>query len=131
VLREWLTAVNPLASPRIDRDGQLRFENVAELAGVAESISQYDVRWFLLDNETGVRSPLGDAASTARRVLRVPAALDGASYAGVEVRTRHPHFPSWRDPVRFYLRREGSAWRPVGVERAALVEEPGRQFASR
>jgi hypothetical protein len=129
-LRTWLTAVNPVADPKVD--GQvLRFANVAETSGLAESDITYEVAWFTYDNEGGVRTQVGRPAVYAEPVVPIPQqALGAADYAGVEVRTLNTSYASWASPVRFYLRRDPGGWVPVGVERSEARETHDR-LASR
>ena len=117
-LRKWLTAINPVVDPKVD--GQvLRFDNIAETSGVAKPESAYEVAWFTYDNESGVRTPVGQPAVLAGPVVAIPQHMLGElEYAGVEVRTLNTNHASWARPVRFYLRRGAGGWVPVGVERS-------------
>ena len=125
VLAAWLTAVNPIASPRVD-GGRLRFTNAAVDAGVAEPEADYDVQWFRYDNARGVRELVSSPVLMEETWAAIPeAALEGAGYAGVEIRTLHGDHPGWRAPVRIYLRRNAGGWEAVGVERT-LGEEAAR-----
>jgi hypothetical protein len=38
-------------------------------------------------------------------------------FVAVAFETIHPDYPQWREPVRAYFRRAGSAWHTVGIER--------------
>jgi hypothetical protein len=118
VMRAFLTAVNPVADPRFDSQNVLTFTNVAEGASLIDQSSQYEISWFRYDNDSGVRMPLGAAQVHPIAAVPVPATgLAHAEYAGIEVRTRHREYPGWERPVRFYLRRDGAGWTPVGIER--------------
>src|SRR6185312_5426845 len=46
VIRTYLTAVNPIVSPRLDANGRLTFENAAFDAGVASGPATYRASWF-------------------------------------------------------------------------------------
>jgi hypothetical protein len=126
VLRTWLTAINPVVNPKVD--GQLlRFDNIAESSGVAESDSAYQVAWFTYDNESGARTQVGTPAVHPAPVVTIPQrALGEVDYAGVEVRTLNTNHASWARPVRFYLRRGSDGWVLVGVERGETRETPDR-----
>jgi hypothetical protein len=117
-LRTWLTAINPVAAPAVAGE-VLRFDNAAELSGVVQDSSEYEVAWFTYDNESGVRTPVGTRLVHSAPALTIPQdALGEADYAGVEVRTLNANYPSWARPVRVYLRRGADGWMPVGVERS-------------
>lgn len=125
VLAAWLTAVNPVASPRVDGE-RVRFTNAAVEAGVAEPEADYDVQWFRYDNTLGVREPVSSPVLMEEAWAAIPeGALEGADHAGVEIRTLHDDYPGWRAPVRIYLRRHAGGWEAVGVERT-LGDEASR-----
>ncbi|HXG86872.1 MAG TPA: hypothetical protein VNJ02_00940 [Vicinamibacterales bacterium] len=118
VLRTWLTAINPIAEPRIV-DGELHFTNAAIDAGHASATARYELSWFHYDNSRGLRS-FGPSEIVAMPRGVVPeAAFTARDYAGVEIRTRHADFPNWQAAVRVYFRREAAGWTTVGIERTA------------
>lgn len=118
VLRTWLTQVNPLVAPRLGSDGSLAFENAAVSAGVAKVPDAYVVTWSRFDNATGSAS----GASVESRVVTTSAAapaaiLDGSQFVTAAVRTIHPDYPAWNDPVTFTFRQTDNRWEIVGVDR--------------
>ena len=116
ILRAWLTGVNPIVEPRIESGGTLRFDNAAVAAGVAEAPVRYELSWFRFDNATGVPGAAGVAQTVGTPAASVPAReLEGAEYAGVEIRTVDP--AASRARVRVYLRSNGAGWNVVGLER--------------
>ena len=117
VLRAWLTGVNPLSNPRLDRDGRLHLDNAAVDAGIAEPPARYELTWFRFDNGTGRRTYVGGDVRTRPEAAMPPALSRGGDYVGVDVRTVHPDHPAWRVPVRIYFRRSADGWTPVGVDR--------------
>jgi hypothetical protein len=120
VLRAWLTAVNPLADPRLAADGTLTFENAAIESRVARPAAAYEFSWSQFDNATG--SPVGNIAvtrATEPRTVAPAAVLQGAAFVTVAVRTMHPDFPDWNQPVTFTFRRGGDGWQTVGIDRVA------------
>ncbi|HSK08084.1 MAG TPA: hypothetical protein VK911_00790 [Vicinamibacterales bacterium] len=118
VLRAWLPAVNPIVSPAIDASGTLTFENAAVDAGVATRPEGYVVQWHHFDNGAGPGEAIGGEVrvSDPRAVAPLERA-QGREFVGVTIRTLHPEFPQWADPVTVYFRRDGGGWRPVGLER--------------
>jgi hypothetical protein len=118
VLQAWLPTANPIADPRIAADGWLRFVNVAENAGIGEDGSAYELTWFRYDNEHGRRTAVTTTEVTRSPAAPMPsAALSGADYIGVEIRTSHREYPQWRNPIRAYFRATSSGWEVVGLER--------------
>jgi hypothetical protein len=118
VMRTWLTALNPVASPRVNAGGVLRFDNVAENAGLVDGTSDYEVTWFRYDNESGVRVPVTEPRPYDEASVPVPVkALHGADYSSVDVRTLKGDYPTWNRPVSFYFRRLNDEWVPVGIVR--------------
>jgi hypothetical protein len=118
VLRRWLTAINPLAEPRLGTDGTLTFENTAVAARMASPGASYLLSWSRFDNATGAASgnPM-ETRSSETRVAAPPAVLQGAAFVTVAVRTVHPEYPHWDAPVTFTFRRAADGWQAVGVDR--------------
>jgi hypothetical protein len=116
--RTWLTAVNPVVRPVIDRSGSLTFRNAATDAGLASPPAEYQVTWSTYDNATGVATPLGPVQRCAEPRSPLPANGDvDARYLMAEIRTIHPAFPGWSAPVRVFCRRGGDAWTAMALER--------------
>lgn len=119
-LKTWLTGVNPIVDPRISGD-RLVFSNAAVDAGVAAPEASYELRWFVFENAAQRHRFLGAGATASGTQAVVPDALRaGSEYIGVEVRTRHAQFASWRAPVRLYFRRALAGWTTVGLERLPM-----------
>jgi hypothetical protein len=120
VLRTWLTAINPIANPRLAPDGTLTFDNAAVSAGVAEPPTAYVLTWSAFDNTAG--TPVG--ASYERRVdaarAAAPASVLDSPFVTVSVRTEHAGFPAWNAPATLTFRRSGGEWQTVGIERQTL-----------
>jgi hypothetical protein len=114
--RVWLTDVNPVVDPALDAGGRLTFGNAAVATGVASPPAEYRVRWFAFDNHSGQASPAREETLQGAEA-QAPAALLGRDYLMVEIRAVHADHPSWAEPVRAFLRREGGAWKTVGFER--------------
>jgi hypothetical protein len=127
VIRTFLTALNPVANPRVDAAGVMRFDNLAETSGLVSRTSDYDVSWFGYDNESGVGVPVADRRLRNETAVPVPIELHGAEYVGADVRTLNADYPEWSHPVRFYFRRVEGGWAAVGIARDDSSEvRPGR-----
>ena len=114
----YLTAVNPIVSPRLDVAGRLSFGNAAVAAGVAATPTAYRASWSRFDNATGETRPLGETQSQTA-VIDPPATLPRAagSMIAVAISANSTAHASWQQPVRAYFRREGEGWKLVGLER--------------
>jgi hypothetical protein len=125
VLRAWLTAVNPVADPRLTADGALTFENAATAVRVAPPGASYVLSWARFDNATGTASgPPVEVRTSDTRVLAPPAILQGAEFVTVAIRTVHPDFPHWEAPVTVTFRRTAGEWQTVGIDRVATRVDP-------
>jgi hypothetical protein len=93
-------------------DGKLRFTDLGQKYGVLAA-SIYSYSWFLFDNQSGRKSPVGVSSDT------VPAALASSSegsFMGCTLTdTKQTH-----RTVTVVFRRDGDQWRPVGIERTSL-----------
>jgi hypothetical protein len=116
--RTYLTAINPVISPRLDDTGTLTFDNAAVTAGFAAPPRGYRATWSRFDNATGDATPIGqtDSAQTSMRAPQELPAETGA-FVQVEISADHADHPSWRDPVRAHFRRLASGWKLVGFQR--------------
>jgi hypothetical protein len=114
----YLTAVNPIVSPRLDANGRLTFENAAAAAGVASGPATYRATWMRLDNTTGATQPLSDTQS-ATTTIEAPPGLPSppGSFLAVDISADSDGHPAWRRPVRASFRRDGGGWKLVGLER--------------
>jgi hypothetical protein len=43
-----------------------------------------------------------------------------ADYVEATIRSRHPRFPAWRQPIVVHFRRQPDGWTLVGVRRDTL-----------
>jgi hypothetical protein len=114
----YLTAVNPLVSPRLDANNRLTFENAAVAAGVAKGAATYRASWALFDNATGQIRPLSETQS-ATTTIDAPSGLPTAagSFIEVSISADNPEYPTWKQPIRTHFRRQADGWRLVGLER--------------
>ena len=114
----YLTAVNPIVSPRLDANGRLTFENAALAAGVASSPVSYRASWLHFDNATGETRAISETQSSTT-TLDAPSGVPTApgSFVAVDISVDSEAHPTWRQPIRTYFRRGGAGWTLVGLER--------------
>jgi len=117
IARVYLTAINPIVSPRLDGT-RLTFDNAAVVAGVAKGDTTYRAAWSLFDNATGATKPLATTESTTT-TLAVPAGVPTTpgSFVEVTISAENAAFPTWKQPIRTHFRRDGANWTLVGLER--------------
>ena len=117
----WLTGVNPLADFALDGDGRLTFTNVATATRRSTAPEGYEIVWGTFDNATGRSQVNGDGPqAVATEAATAPRGILTAPFVEAAIHTRHPQFPEWRRPVIVHFRRDGGAWRLVGVRRDGL-----------
>jgi hypothetical protein len=114
----YLTAVNPIVSPRLDANNRLTFENAAVAAGVAKGAVTYRASWALFDNATGQTRPLSETQSTTT-TIEAPSGLPTTfgSFIEVSIAADNPEYPTWKQPIRTHFRRQSDGWKLVGLER--------------
>ena len=109
--------VLPLVDCAIDRE-VMRCRNAAVDRGVASAPTGYTMRWFRFDNLNGTTQAVGEPEVVATPQVPVPAALQAADYAALEVRGAHPDHPGWSTALQLAFRRDAAgAWTTVGVTR--------------
>jgi hypothetical protein len=124
VLQTWLTGVNPLVEPELSAAGALTFENAAVDAKVASPPERYIVTWSHFDNLADTHNPVGQETTATEPRAEAPSNLLAVGeYVAAMVKTVHPEYPHWSQPVRFYFRREAGGWKTVGIDRDVVSEE--------
>ena len=114
----------------------LTFDNAAVRLKVAKPGATYVVRWSSLDNHAGTEQPVADEAQIEPGRGPVPAAAWGPAddagfrYAKASIRTTHPDYPQWADPVMVTLRDRNGSPEVVGIERPT-GSQPTEKTASR
>lgn len=134
IVAHWLTRTNPLDAFSVGPGGRLTWENAAVRAGLEAGEESYRVRWYALDNDSAVASPVGDEIGTDQQGVEVlpgawgPVDRDGRRYALVEISVLHPDRPAWERPVVVALRTADDGAEVVGIRRPRGVgdEGPGR-----
>src|SRR5215218_5014740 len=132
VVAYWISRTNPLDDFEARRSGSgvdLTFDNAAVRLKVAKPGATYVVRWSSLDNLAGTEQPVGDEVQVEPGRVPVPAAAWGPAddagfrYAIASIRTTHPDYPQWADPVVVTLRDRNGSPEVVGIERPTGREE--------
>ena len=114
----YLTAINPVVSPKLDANGRLTFENAAAAAGVATDAATYRASWFRFDNATGETQAISETRSSTTSIDAPSGLPTGAgSFVAVDIAVDSAGHPAWIRPVRAYFQRDGSGWKLVGLER--------------
>jgi len=117
--RAYLTAVNPIVDPRIDRSGVLTFGNAAVSAGFSAAPTAYHATWFRFDNATGETRLLARTGSVTA-VMPPPSELMPIAvgdFIEVDITADSLSHGSWQQPVRTFFRRTADGWKLVGLER--------------
>jgi hypothetical protein len=117
VAQVWLNGVNPLVDFQLSTNGTLTFENAAITARAAAPGRGYVLSWSRFDNVANRHETVGPETTVPGTEGRLPEVLSTAEYVAVTVRSLHPDFPAWEQPIQAYFRREGNGWRTVGLER--------------
>ena len=127
----YLTAVNPVVNPTLDGKG-LTFENAAIAGGVAQGPVSYRAAWMLFDNATGTTKPLSETKSDTTTIA-APDNLPSSGFVAVDIAADTAAYPTWKQPVRAFFRRDGGAWKLVGLERMpdAPAPDAAKKKASR
>jgi hypothetical protein len=118
ILRRGLTAINPVANPRLDAAGTLTFDNAAVDADVARIPAGYRTEWFWFDNATGATTRMGERWSRSTQVTSPqPIEPSPGRFVKVEIRATGSAEPAWEVPVHAYFRGSERDWGLVGFER--------------
>ena len=114
----YMTAINPIVSPRLDANGALTFENAAVAANAAKAPAGYRATWMRYDNTTDQTERIGDTQS-ATTAMAAPAGLPTATGAmvAVDIAVDSDAYPAWKKPARAYFRRANAGWMLIGFER--------------
>jgi hypothetical protein len=125
----YLTAINPVVDPRLEGN-RLTFDNAAVSGGVAKPATAYHATWMQFDNATGTTKRIGETQSSTT-TIEAPSGLPTAagSYIEVDIAVDAQAYPTWKQPVRTFFRREGSGWKLVGLER--MPDRPSGSPASK
>jgi hypothetical protein len=116
IARTWLNAVNPIVEVSLDASGTLSFTNAAVAAGVAAH-GTYTIAWARFDNESGSSARVSVDKHTQPRAAAPAALIASADFIEATIWSEEADHPAWGSPVRAYFRRDGPAWKTVGLVR--------------
>jgi hypothetical protein len=111
-----LNGVNPIVDVSLSPTGTLTFSNAAVAARVATH-GLYTIAWATFDNESGASEQVAVEKQTEPRGTAPAVLLSKADYIAATIWSEHPERPGWTTPIRVYFRREGAAWKTVGLLR--------------
>ena len=114
--RTWLNGVNPIVDVSLDASGTLSFANAAVAAGVATH-GTYTIAWARFDNQSGSSERASVEKQTQPRGAAPASLIASADFIEAAIWSEQADHPAWGDPVRVYFRRDGAAWRTVGLTR--------------
>jgi hypothetical protein len=116
IIRTYMTAVNPIVSPRLD-DHTLTFANAAVDQDIATAPKAYHATWLRFDNATGGTQLLA-ATSSGTTTFAAPGRLPNEPGAIVAIDlSADAEYQAWKIPVRTYFRYVEGVWKLVGLER--------------
>ena len=120
----WISRTNPLDRFEVNGSGQeVIFDNAAARVGTAQPGGTYKVQWSALDNLKNEEQRVGGEIEVDEMRLAVPQSAWGPKddvnyrYAVARIRTFHPDYPHWQEPLVLTLRDKGEKYDVVGIER--------------
>jgi hypothetical protein len=109
IAEAWFSKVLALDRFRIV-DGTLVFDDLSA-SYETSTPKNYDLQWSTFDNGLGVLTPLSNASGT-----KLPPAPGATEYLAATIRCANSA-ESCLDPVTVYLRRSGTGFELVGIDR--------------
>jgi hypothetical protein len=116
VARQWLNGVNPITDVLLSPTGALTFSNAAVAARVATH-GLYTIAWATFDNQSGTSERVAVEKQNEPRGTAPAMLLSKADYIEATIWSEHPEHPGWATPIRAYFKRDGAAWKTVGLFR--------------
>ena len=116
VARQWMNGVNPIVDVSLSPTGTLTFSNAAVAAGVATH-GAYTIAWATFDNGSGASERVSVEKQNEPRGTAPAVLLSKAEYIEATIWSSHPERAGWATPIRAYFRRDGTAWKTVGLYR--------------
>lgn len=116
IARTWLSGVNPIVDVSLDAAGTLSFTNAAVAAGAAMH-GTYTIAWARFDNGSGSSERVSVEKHTQPRGTAPASLIASAEFIEAAIWSEEADHPAWASPVRAYFRRDGAAWKTVGLVR--------------
>jgi hypothetical protein len=116
IARYYLNITNPVVDFAI-ADGTMTFRNASVDLKFASPADHYLVAWARFDNTTGNAAAVDAPVTVTATRAAVPRALLDADFIRAIVTSHHPEQPNWVHPVQVFFRKQGNAWKTVGLER--------------
>ena len=110
IAQAWFSRVLPLDKFRI-ADGELAFADLSAGRGISPARS-YNVTWFTYDNDHRRLTAIPNASGT-----KLPALGSGTDYLAATIAGSSAAGSACPDPITVYLRRAGTGFEVVGVDR--------------
>jgi hypothetical protein len=110
IAQAWFSKVLALDRFRVV-DGTLVFDDLSA-SYETRTPKSYDVQWSTYDNDLGVLKPLSTATGP-----KLPPAPNATEYLAATIRCAANAAESCLDPVTVYLRRSGTGFELVGIDR--------------
>ncbi|HJR57914.1 MAG TPA: hypothetical protein VJ813_00890 [Vicinamibacterales bacterium] len=118
VLMSWLNGTNPVVNVTMNDAGVMRFQNAAELVGMAKPAERYTIAWSRFDNATSTHTPVGSEQTVTTLSAQAPREILSEQFISATIKGFHPDQPAWQHPLVVYFRRAPDAtWTLVGLER--------------
>lgn len=118
ILSYYLSLMNPIDRFQVQQSAarsELHFANIGAETGVGQADS-YEYTWYSYDNSSDRLKRLDGPRRVGLESIPIPRITDHA-FLAVQFRTFSRERPDWAKPVVVYLRREGSGYRVIGIER--------------
>ena len=112
--RFGINVMNPLAEFRIE-GGRLDFTNLSERYGFVDAETRYQTSWSSFDNLSGEHRRLSEPVTSRDPRLELPDS--GSAFLCAEIHSLNEENLHWNTAVLVYLRRSGSGYEIVGIER--------------
>jgi hypothetical protein len=112
--RFGINVMNPISELRIE-GGRLDFTNLSEQYGFVDAETRYRMSWSSFDNLSGEHQRLSEPVTSGEPGLDLPESE--SEFLRAEIHSLNDENVHWNSAVFVYLRRSGSGYELVGIER--------------
>ena len=102
-------------SDLFDRFGHMNFTNLSEQYGFVDAETRYQMSWSSFDNLSGEHQRLSEPVTSREPRLELPES--GSEFLRAEIHSLNDENLHWNIAVSVYLRRNGSGYEIIGIER--------------